>query len=383
MPPTPRPFSIRVPDAVLDDLRARLARTRWPDEPPGAGWRYGTALGYLRELCAYWADGYDWRRHEARLNGFRQFTVPLAGIDLHYLHEEGRGPRPLPLLLCHGWPGSIWEFHELIPRLTDPAAHGADPADAFTVIAPSLPGYGFSFAPGQPRLGPVEIADVLAALATEVLGLPRWGAHGGDWGCLITARLGHLRPAGLAGIHVTNAFVRPPRSGPEAESPEVADYARRVAAWQREEAGYQAIQGTRPQSLAYGLTDSPAGLAGWLTEKFRAWSDCGGDLERRFGKDSLLTNITIYWATGCINASFWPYYAFRHGPWLPSPAEPVAVPTGYADFPAEIVRPPRALVARAFDLRRWTAMPAGGHFAALEEPEALARELREFFRPLR
>ncbi len=379
----PRPFAVQVPEAVLDDLRQRLDRVRLPDEIPGSGWRYGTDRAYLEALLRHWRDGYDWRAAERLLNRYPQFTVALGDIDLHYVLAEGRGPRPLPLVLSHGWPGSVWEFHRLIPLLTDPAAHGGDPADAFTVVAPSLPGYAFSFRPGQRRHAVPEMADVFASLMADVLGHPRYGAHGGDWGCLVTAALGDRHPGRLAGLHVTNAFVRPPRAGDLAAHPEVVAYGQRARQWQREEGGYQAIQGTRPQTLAYALTDSPAGLAAWLVEKYRAWSDCAGDVERRFSKDVLLTAVTIYWVTGAVNSSFWPYYAHRHEPWLPSPDAPIAVPTAYADFPAEIVRPPRVLVERVFDLRRFTPMAAGGHFAALEEPEALAADLRAFFRDLR
>lgn len=373
----PRAFRIAVPEEVLADLRRRLGHTRWPDEVPGGGWRYGTDLGYLQRLCRYWQERYDWRVHEAQLNGFRQFTVALGGIELHFIHEPGVGPRPRPLLLSHGWPGSVWEFYKLIPLLTDPARYGGDPADAFTVVAPSLPGYAFSFRPGQPRFGTTAIAELFAALMTEVLGYRRFGAHGGDWGALITARLGHAFADRLVGIHVTNAFLRPAGRPASAEEQVYLEQARQ---WMREDGGYMAIQSTRPQTLAYGLTDSPAGLAAWIVEKFRAWSDCDGDVERRFTADELLTNVMLYWVTGAVNASFWPYHAHAHQPWRPGPQAPVRVPTGYADFPREIVRPPRSLVEQSFDLRRWTPMRAGGHFAALEEPVALAADLTAFFR---
>jgi pimeloyl-ACP methyl ester carboxylesterase len=400
----PKPFSIHVADAVLDDLRARLARVRWPDAAPGGGWSYGTDLAYMRELVAYWRDGYDWRAHERTLNGFRQFTLPVAGIDVHFIHEPGVGPNPMPLLLVHGWPGSVWEFHKLIPRLTDPARFGGDAADAFTVIAPSLPGYAFSFRPGQPRFGIAEIADVFAELMTA-LGCPRFAAQGGDWGALVASRLGHAHAGRVIGVHLNAMFVGPDRgtreamtgraaasSGPpEASRPrgdrDAADaehaYLAEARRWMSEEAGYQRIQGTRPQTLAYGLTDSPVGLAAWIVEKFRAWSDCGGDVERRFTKDELLTNVMLYWATGAIGSSFWPYYAFHHAPWRPSPTARVTVPTGHADFPREILRPPRAWAERAYNITRWTTMPAGGHFAALEEPDLLADDVRAFLRPLR
>ncbi len=379
----PRPFEIRIADEVLDDLHERLGRARWPDEPPGAGWRYGADLAYVRELAAYWRDRYDWRAHEAKLNEFRQFTVPLAGIDLHYVHQPGVGPNPLPLLISHGWPGSIWEFHELIPRLTDPARFGGDAGDAFTVVAPSLPGYGFSFRPGQPRFGVGEIADLFAELMTVVLGYDRFGAQGGDWGSFVTARLGFAHPNDLAGIHLNMMPLRRDADPPDNPTEEETRYLEELRVFLREETGYQWIQGTRPQTLAYGLTDSPVGLAAWIVEKFRAWSDCNGDVESRFSKDELLTNLTIYWATGTINASFWPYYARIHEGWPIPEGARIEVPTAYAAFPREIVRPPRSMAERTFNIRRWTPMPAGGHFAALEEPERLAQDVREFFRPLR
>jgi microsomal epoxide hydrolase len=378
---TPKPFEIHVPDDVLADLRERLTRVRWPDEPPDAGWSYGTSLAYMQGLCAYWRDGYDWRRHERALNGFRQFTAPIAGVDVHLIHEPGVGPHPMPLLLAHGWPGSVWEFHKLIPRLTDPARFGADPRDAFSVVAPSLPGYAFSFRPGQSRFGIVEIADVFSALMTA-LGYPRFGAQGGDWGALIVSRLGHAHAARMIGVHVNAMFVGP-EPGERGVSEDERAYLVQARRWMREEAGYQRIQGTRPQTLAYALTDSPAGLAAWIVEKFRAWSDCHGDVECRFTKDELLTNVMLYWATGAIGSSFWPYYAFQHTPWRPSATERVDVPTGHADFPREILRPPRAWAERAYNITRWTTMPRGGHFAALEEPELLADDIRAFFRPLR
>jgi pimeloyl-ACP methyl ester carboxylesterase len=380
---TPRPFAIRVPDGVLATLRARLDRVRWPDEMPDAAWRYGTSLAYMQELVAYWRDHYDWRTQEAELNRFTHFIVSVGGIDLHFIHQAGIGPAPFPLLLSHGWPGSIVEFRQLIPILTDPARFDADPADAFTVIAPSLPGYAFSFQPNQPRFGVVEIADLFASLMTDVLGYRRFGAQGGDWGGFVTSRLGYAYPDRLAGIHVNMlALPREPTTSAEPSAEEAAYYVQ-LRHWLTEETGYQWIQGTKPQTLAYALTDSPVGLAAWIVEKFRAWSDCAGDLERRFSKDVVLTNIMLYWITGAINSSFWPYYDRRHRPWPIPDGERIAVPAGYAEFPHEILRPPRSLADRMYDIRRWTRMRAGGHFAALEEPEALAAEIRAFFRPLR
>jgi pimeloyl-ACP methyl ester carboxylesterase len=380
---TPRPFTLRVPDDTLDDLRARLRRVRWPDEAPDAGWGHGTSLAYMKELIAYWRDRYDWRRHEAGLNQWRQFTVPIGGIDLHFVHEPGMGPAPLPLLLSHGWPGSIVEFERVIPMLTDPARFGADPADAFTVVAPSLPGYTLSFRPGQPRFGLVEIADLFAVLMTDVLGYRRFAAQGGDWGAFITSYLGAAYPDRLAGIHVNLLAVRRDQSPPAAPTDEETAYLEELGHWMREETGYLQIQGTKPQTLAYGLTDSPVGLAAWIVEKFRTWSDCGGEVERRFSKDLLLTNVMLYWITGAIGSSFWPYYARAHSAWPISERRPVKVPTAYAAFPREILHPPRSWAERVYDIRRWTVMPAGGHFAALEEPEALAADIRAFFRDLR
>ena len=379
----PTPFRIGIPEQILTDLRDRLRRTRFPDQAPGAPWAFGADLAYVQELCAYWRDAYDWRKHEAVLNGFRQFTAPVAGIDLHFIHEEGRGPAPLPLLLSHGWPGSVWEFYKIIPMLTDPARFGGDARDAFTVVAPSLPGYGFSFAPGQPRFGVSEIADAFASLMTDVLGYRRFGAQGGDWGAFITARLGVSHADRLAGIHVNLLSLRRDLPRPANPTPEERVYLDDLAVWLREETGYQWIQGTKPQTLAFGLTDSPAGLAAWIVEKFRTWSDCGGDVEQRFSKDELLTKVTLYWVTGAINSSFWPYYARYHAPWPIADGQRIEVPTAYAAFPKEIVRPPRSWAERVYNIRRWTVMPAGGHFAALEEPQALVNDLRAFFRDLR
>ena len=381
--PTVRPFTLHVPDEVLVDLKGRLERARFPDEVPGSGWTYGSDLAYVKELSAYWRDRFDWRAQERQLNAWPQFQVRIDDVDLHFIHAPGKGPKPMPLLLSHGWPGSVWEFHRILPLLTDPASHGGNPDDAFTVIAPSLPGYGLSFTPNQRRFNIAAIADVFATLMTDVLGHRRFAAQGGDWGAFITSRLGLTYPERLAGIHITLLGVRRDLAAPAEPTEEEKRYLDELRHWEREETGYQWIQGTKPQTLAYGLTDSPVGLAAWITEKFRTWSDCGGDVERRFSKDVLLTNIMLYWVTGAINASFWPYYARRHEPWPLPDGQRVTVPTAYAAFPREILHPPRAWAERNYNITRWTAMPAGGHFAALEEPEALAADIREFFRPLR
>ena len=380
---TPQPFQLHVDEQALADLRTRLRLTRYPDQTPGEPWAYGTDVAYLKELVDYWHTQFDWRAEEARLNVFPQFKVRLHGIDLHYLQVKGQGPEPYPLLLSHGWPGSVFEFMDIIPRLTDPARFGGDPADAFTVIAPSLPGYGLSFAPGQARFSLEMIADCLADLMTKVLGYPRFAAQGGDWGAFITSRLGAVHADKLLGIHVNLLAVRRDAKMLSDPSPEEREFIGQLEAWLKEETGYQWIQGTRPQTLAFGLSDSPAGLAAWIVEKFRAWSDCGGEVESVFKRDHLLANISLYWFTGAIGSSFWPYYARLHGAW-PIPDGGVQVPTGYAAFPREILRPPRSVAARMYtDIRRWSVMPKGGHFAAMEQPAALADEITQFFRPLR
>jgi microsomal epoxide hydrolase len=355
----PKPFRVQIPDAAIADLRERLARTRFPDEPPLEPWSTGTSLSYLRELIKYWQEGFDWRVQEAKLNAFRQYTASVGGIELHFIHEPGRGANPMPLLVSHGWPGSVWEFNRLIPLLTE----------HFTVVAPSLPGFTLSFKPGQPRFGVEETADAFVELMSGVLGYERFGAQGGDWGAFISARLGCAHPQRLTGIHLNYLPVR--RDPKPADEP---DWARQIAHWASEESGYIAIQGTKPQTLAYGLTDSPAGLAAWIAEKFRSWSDAP------VGRDDLLTNISLYWFTGAIGSSFWPYYARAHRGWPIPEGKTVDVPVGYAEFPREILRPPRALAEKTYrNIRRWTLMKKGGHFAALEQPEALAEEIKAFF----
>ncbi len=379
-----RPFRLAVPEAVLEDLRQRLARTRFPDEPPLDPWSTGTSVAYLKELIDYWVHGFDWRAQEAKLNAFPQFTVPMAGIDLHFIHEQGNGPNPMPLLLSHGWPGSVIEFHKALPMLTDPVRFGGDPADAFTVVAPSLPGYVFSFKPGQKRFGIEEIAGVFASLMTEVLGYKGFGAHGGDWGAFITSRMGFAFPEHLIGIHLNLLPVRRDLRMGSDPTPEENVYLENLNHFVKEETGYQWIQGTKPTTLSFALTDSPAGLAAWMVEKFRTWTDCDGNPENALTRDEMLTNIMLYWVTGAIGSSFWPYYARLHGPYPIPQGATVDVPTGYVEFPKEIVRPPRSVGERMYtNIRRWTVMPRGGHFAALEQPGALVEEIRAFFRTLR
>ncbi len=372
MEAAPKPFRLHVPDAQIADLKERLAQARWPDEPPLEPWSTGASLAYMKQLAEYWRSGFDWRAQEEKLNRFRQFSVPLRGIELHFIHEPGRGPNPMPLLLSHGWPGSIVEFHKLIPLLTE----------HFTVVAPSLPGYTLSFRPGQRRFSVEDIAETFAELMTDVLGYRRFGAQGGDWGGFIGSVLGLRYPERLIGIHLNLLAVRRDPKFP-AESEEEARYLKQLREFLKEETGYQWIQGTRPQTLAYGLTDSPAGLAAWIAEKFRRWTDCNGTIENAVSRDEMLANISLYWFSGAIGSSFWPYYARMHGPWPVPEGKTVDVPMGYAEFPKEILTPPRSLAAKAYtDIRRWTVMQKGGHLAALEQPELLAHEIREFFASL-
>ena len=345
---------------------------------------YGTDLPYLKSLVEYWRDGYDWRKHEAQLNGFKQYKVQLAGIDLHFIREEGKGPKPMPLLISHGWPGSVHEFHKILPMLTDPARFGGDPADAFTVIAPSLPGYAFSFTPNQPRFSVEQIADVFAELMTDVLGYKRFAAQGGDWGGFVTSRLGYAYPERLAGIHLNLLSLRRDTALPQNPTEEEKRYFEERAHWMKEEVGYTWIQGTKPQTLAYGLTDSPVGLAAWIVEKFHTWSDHRGDLDGYLGRDDMLTNIMLYWVTGAIGSSFWPYYARMHGRGRSPMARASACRWATRSFRR------RSCVRRAHWRKRCMATSVAGRRCRRagtsprsSSPNCWREEMREFFRPLR
>jgi pimeloyl-ACP methyl ester carboxylesterase len=377
------PFRINVSDEVLRDLRERLDRTRFPGEIPNTGWEYGTNLAYMKELIEYWRTEYDWRKHEAELNRFAHFKANIDGLDLHFIHERGRGSNPKPLLLSHGWPGTIYEFTQIIPMLTDPASHGGNPNQSFDVIAPSLPGYGFSGHPQARAVNVQVIAEMFHKLVTGVLGYKRYCAQGGDWGSAITSRLGEVHGDSLYGIHLNLLFVggRARRDGDLSSEEKV--FLADLDNFRREETGYQQIQGTKPQTLAYGLNDSPAGLAAWIVEKFRTWSDCAGNVERRFTKDQLLTNVMIYWITQSINSSTRLYYESRHHPWRPELNKRIETPTAAALFPGEILKPPREWAEAAFNIQHWTVMPRGGHFAAMEEPKLLADDIRDFFGPMK
>ena len=379
------PFEISVDDAVLDDLRERLAQTRWPDEIPGAGWDYGSNLDYIKELVEYWRTGFDWRAQEKKLNSFSHYKSQVDGLDIHFILERGQGPNPMPLVITHGWPSTFFEMTKIIPLLADPGSHGADPGDSFDVVAPSLPGFGFSQASREPGMQVQRVADLWAKLMTENLGYARFAAQGGDIGAGVTSRLGYAHHDKLYGVHLTS-LTRPvpylgPGSRPLTEA-EAAHMAQREQ-WFLDEGGYNHIQGTKPQTLSYGLNDSPAGLAGWIVEKYRTWSDCGGDVERSYTKDELLTTVTIYWVTQTIGSSVRMYKENQSHLWTLGQEEIIPAPAGMAIFPQEIATPPREWAERSYNVRRWTEMPSGGHFAALEEPELLAHEIREFFRQFR
>ena len=374
-------FQIHVADAVWDDLRGRLAATRWPDQIEGASWDYGSELGYVRDLCAYWRDRYDWRAAERELNRWEHVRTEIDGQRIHFLHAPSRHANALPLLISHGWPGSIAEFLDVIEPLRDPEAHGGSREDAFHVVCPSLPGYGFSEPTRTRSWDAARIADAFAE-GMRRFGYTRYGAQGGDWGALVTSLLGLNHAANVAAIHVNMPLAVPSPEAGELSDAEKADLAT-MAQWQDQEAGYQRIQGTKPQTLGYGLTDSPAGLAAWIIEKFRSWSDCGGVPEQAISRDRLLTNISIYWATGTITSSTRLYYETFRSARMDFFTRKVEVPTGVARFPKEIMRFPRKWVEQRYNVTHWSEMPRGGHFAAMEQPALFVDDVRRFFRTVR
>ncbi len=383
---TVRAFRISIPDAAIQDLRNRLKVARWPASLDPDGWEDGASLSFMKRLVDHWLHRYDWRVHEERLNRLPNQMMTVDGQDIHFVHQPGKGPSPMPLVLTHGWPGSFIEMEHLIPLLVDPGAHGGDPADAFHVVVPSLPGYGFSPAPLRAGMSSRGIAILWQGLMAG-LGYSRFGAQGGDIGAGVSTWLARLFPDRVSGIHLNYipGSYRPPlgESMPPLTSDEQA-FLDKGASWSALEGAYAALHGTKPQTLSFALTDSPIGLAGWIAEKIRAWSDCDGDIESVMSMDTLLTDISLYWFTGAIGSSFWPYYARLHAGWPIPEGGTIGVPMAYAEFPKEILIPPRSLAEKTYtDIRRWTVMPKGGHFAALEQPEALARDVRAFFAGLR
>ncbi|MFJ2292666.1 epoxide hydrolase family protein [Streptomyces sp. NPDC087894] len=382
-PPRPEPFLQRTAPAALEDLRTRLRATRWPDAPEDAGWSLGTDLDQLRDLVAHWAESFDWPVQEAALARLPRFRVPLGGLGIHFVHAKAVAPAGpvLPLVLSHGWPDSFWRYSKVIPLLTDPGAYGADPADAFDVVVPDMPGFGYSDRPVGRPLDSIAVAGLWAELMT-VLGYERFGAAGGDVGSHVSRYLGLDHPDRVVAVHRTDGGLPVFTGDPADLTPEERTWMEDVAAWSGTEGAYAAIHRTKPQTAAFGLNDSPAGLAAWIVEKLRAWSDCDGDVERSFTKDEILTNITLYWLTGTIGSSMRMYSANAAIP--PAQlARRVEVPSGFSIFAGDIVRPPRAWLERTTNMVRMTEPPRGGHFAAFEEPEIYAEELRPFFRPYR
>jgi len=375
-------FRVSVPDADIEDLRQRLSRTRWPDQIPGTGWDYGTNTQYLRELCDYWQHHYDWRATEAVINQWPQFLTTVDGQRLHFIHARSAEPNAMPLLLTHGWPGSVLEFMKVIGPLTDPLRHGGSADDAFHVVCPSLPGYAWSGPTTETGWDIARSARALDTLMTR-LGYARYGAQGGDWGSVAAEQLAHQVPEHLIGIHVNLVLARPPAGeDPSTWTDEERERSGGLGT-DSNQRGYVAIQSTRPQTLAHGLSDSPAGLASWILEKLRAWSDCHGDVETSFTKDEMLGDISTYWFTNTINSSARLYRESRVHGTVRGPNTATTVPTGCAVFPAEILRPVRRWAENRYNVVRWTEMPRGGHFAAWEEPELLVDDVRSFFRTLR
>jgi len=385
-----KPFTLHVEDHVLTDLQQRLARTRWPDQIPGSGWEYGVDLAFMQKLVAHWQTGYDWRKHERALNALPQFTTQLDGITLHFIHVKSPHEKATPLVLVHGWPGSVYEFHKIIPMLTEPEKHGGKVEDAFHVVCPSLPGFGFSSAPTEKGWSSNRMAETIAKLMAR-LGYDRYGAQGGDWGGGIVRWLASGDGAHCIGAHNNFPGANQPSDDPmrDVTEAEIERMKKRNAELNDHKA-YGAIQGTRPLTLAYGLNDSPAGLAAWIVDKFWAWSDHHGDLNNSFTDDELLTNVMIYWVTQTMPSSVRIYYEYGHNQERPpsmtkfETSGPHA-PMGFALFPKEINMPPRAWVQRNMGdiMIHWTEMPRGGHFAALENPQLLADEVRLFFRKVK
>lgn len=381
MSETVETFRVDVDDSVLQDLHDRLGRTRFPDQIAGTGWEYGIPIDYLQELVEYWRHAYDWRSQEARLNELAHFRTAIDGQLIHFIHARSPHADAVPLLLTHGWPGSVVEFLDVIPRLTNPEAYGGRAADAFHVIAPSLPGYGFSEPPRTPGWDVRRIAEAFVVLMSR-LGYARYAAQGGDWGAQVTTRIGVLDPEHCAAIHLNMPIGTPWQDGTPLTEVEQADLAA-MQRFQREEAGYANEQGTKPQTVGVSLNDSPAGLLAWIVEKFRAWSDCDGHPENCYTRDQLITNVMLYWVTQTATSSARLYWETTHGGALTEPLPFIALPTGVARYPKEVLRWPRSWVERQYNVTHWADMPRGGHFAAMEQPELFVGDLREFFRTVR
>ncbi len=376
------PYRIEIPQAAIDDLRARLAATRWPDTVDGAGWDYGTNLEYMRSLVAHWHTGYDWYATQNRLNELNHVSVEIDGLGVHAVHERGKGDNPIPLLILHGWPSSFFQMLPLIPLLTDPAAHGGDPADAFDVVVASLPGFGFSDRPTEPGMSVAAMAPLMIRVMAE-LGYERFGMRGSDLGAGVTGSIAATRPDVVIGHHTggTNPWVR---QVPDDLTDAEREFVQKAQAYGQSEMAYAWLQASKPQTLSYGLNDSPAGLAAWIVEKFQRWGDTGGDVESRFDRDDLLTNITIYWVTETIGSSVRLYYeTLRAMATDGGDRGKPDVPTAMLIPRKDLFPTPREWVERTSRVDRWTETDTGGHFIEQEEPQLVADDLRAFFRDLR
>ena len=382
---TTRSFRINVPESRIQDLRHRLKTVRWPVAFDSEGWDEGASLSFMKRLGDEWLHRFDWRAQEKRLNCLPNYITTLGEQEIHFVHQPGTGPSPMPLVLTHGWPGSFIEMEHLIPLLADPSAHGGDPADAFHVVVPSLPGYGFSPAPSRAGVSSREIASLWRDLMSG-LGYDQFGAQGGDIGAGVSIWLARLFPDAVSGIHlnyIPGSFSPPLGETSALLTSDEEAFLEKSSSFAALEGAYAALQATKPQTLAFSLTDSPMGLASWICEKVRSWSDCGGNIESVISMDTLLTDISLYWFSDSPAASLRLYKENRLRPLVFEPRETVLPPLGVALFPQELPMPPRTWVERVFDVKRWTAMPAGGHFAALEQPERLAEDIRAFYRPCR
>jgi len=377
-----QPFSIDIPNDTLDDIQTRVRNYPWHEMPIDGGWNYGTNLDYMKELCDYWVSDYDWRKEEARLNRFSHFKAMIDGIDLHFIHEKGSGSNPTPLIISHGWPGTVVEFLDFIDLLAHPENHGGKVEDAFDVVAPSLPGFGFSGCPARPY-GPRKMADIFSKLMTNVLGYEHFIAQGGDWGGAICSWLGFDHAPACSAIHI-NILTMRHKDGPQ--TVEEKAWAAQFEQDQIMQNGYRTQQATKPQTLSYAMMDSPVGIAAWIVEKMHGWSDIKDDnVESVYTKDQLLTNIMIYIVTRTFNSASWIYYGRREegGRLLSPEGKRVEVPTGCAVFPKELLAwPPRSYAERIYNITQWTQMPRGGHFAAMEEPDLLIEDIRQFVRNL-
>ena len=374
---TIQPFSANVPQEVLDDLKSRLQHIRWPDEVPGSGWDYGSNLSYMKELTSYWVNNFDWRKTENEINQYPNFKAEIDGHQIHFIHIKGKGKTSVPLIITHGWPGSFVEILKLIPLLTN------DPEFSFDVVIPSIPGFGYSERIAEEGINSAYVADLWHQLMSG-LGYQKYAAQGGDIGSGISSWMALQRPGSMIGIHlnyIPGSF-KPYIADGEPLSDEIREYQQTVAAWMAKEGAYAQIHATKPITIAYGLNDSPVGLCAWIIEKFNSWSDNRGNIEAVFSKDELLANITLYWITETISSSVRMYNANSKRPFALAKDEFISVPLGFAKFPKELPTPPRSYIAKGFNLQQWTEMPAGGHFAAMEQPELLAKDITEFFRSL-